>query len=109
MRTLILALSTLALGGAVMAAETSGCIAGFANGGAQIVVTSLATGEVSGFMAKCDGTYRAEPLKPGRYQIVEGGPNHAVRTVGVDAGKESQVDLAAESRRTKCQAKKDGK
>jgi len=105
MRTLIFALSALALSGMAMAAETTGSIAGIADGGAQIVVTNVATGEVSGFMAKCDGTFRAEPLKPGRYHIVEGGAGHAVRTVGVDAGKESQVDLAPESRRIKCQAK----
>jgi len=105
MRTLIFELSALALSGMAMAAETTGSIAGIADGGAQIVVTNVATGEVSGFMAKCDGTFRAEPLKPGRYHIVEGGAGHAVRTLGVDAGKESQVDLAPESRRIKCQAK----
>jgi hypothetical protein len=105
MRTLIFALSALASGGMAMAAETTGSIAGTADGGAQIVVTNVATGEVSGFMAKCDGTFRAEPLKPGRYHIVEGGAGHAVRTIGVDAGKESQVDLAPESRRIKCQSK----
>ena len=105
MRTFIFALSALALSGMTIAAETTGSIAGNADSGAQIVVTNVATGEVSGYMAKCDGTYRAEPLKPGRYQIGEGGAGHAVRTVGVDAGKESQVDLAPESRRTKCQAK----
>jgi len=33
------------------------------------------------------------------------GAGHAVRTVGVDAGKESQVDLAPGSRRIKCQSK----
>ena len=100
----IAAFATL-LSSTASAAETTGGITGFANGGAQIVVTNVATGEVAGFMAKCDGTYRAEPLKPGRYQIVEGGPNHAVRTVGVTAGLESHVDLAPESRRTKCQDK----
>jgi hypothetical protein len=93
------------LSSAACATETSGSITGYADGGAQIVVTSVDTGQVSGFMATCDGTYRAEPLKPGRYQIVEGGANHAVRTVGVTAGQESHVDLAPESRRTKCQAK----
>ncbi len=105
MRTIIFALSTLVLSSAAMAADMTGSIAGMADGGAQIVVTNVATGEVSGYMSKCDGTYRAEPLKPGRYQIVEGGAGHATRTVAVEAGKESQVDLAPESRRTKCQAK----
>jgi hypothetical protein len=108
MRPFILALASLALSGAALAAETTGSIAGAADGGAQIVVTNLDTGAIIGIMAKCDGTYRAEALKPGRYSIVEGGPKHAVRTLAVVAGQESQVDLAPASKRTKCEAK-DGK
>ena len=107
MRPFILALATLAFSGAAMAADTTGSIAGAANGGAQIVVTNLDTGAITGIMAKCDGTYRAEALKPGRYSIVEGGPKHAVRTLTVAAGHESQVDLAPTSKRTKCQEKDD--
>jgi hypothetical protein len=108
MRPFILTLATLAFSGATMAADTTGSIAGAADGGAQIVVTNLDTGAITGIMAKCDGTYRAEALKPGRYSIVEGGPKHALRTLAVVAGQESQVDLAPESKRTKCQ-EKDGK
>jgi hypothetical protein len=72
MRTLILALTALTLGDAAIAAETTGSIAGMADGGAQIVVTNVANGEVLGIMAKCDGTYRAEPLKPGRWREPRG-------------------------------------
>jgi hypothetical protein len=108
MRGFILSFAALALfNTAAMAAEAepTGSIAGAADGGAQIVVTNLSTGEIIGIMAKCDGTYRAASLKPGRYSIVEGGPHHAVRTLSVTAGAESQVDLAPESSRGKCAAK----
>jgi hypothetical protein len=94
----------LALNTPVFAADVKGSIAGAADAGAQIVVTSLSDGQVIGIMAKCDGTYRAEELKPGRYKIVVNGPNHAAREVGVSAGKESQVDLAPASRAGKCTA-----
>jgi len=84
----------LSLNLAAQAAESTGSIAGAADADAQIIVTNLATGQVIGIMAKCDGTYRAEGLKPGRYQIKENGPHHAARQVGVEAGKQSEVDLA---------------
>ncbi|SHM27317.1 Carboxypeptidase regulatory-like domain-containing protein [Duganella sacchari] len=101
MKKLIFA-ALFALTNFALAADNTGSIAGAADAGAQIVVTNLETGEITGIMAKCDGSYRAEGLKPGRYQIIEGGPHHAAREVGVSAGKESQVDLAPASKASKC-------
>ncbi|MRW87106.1 hypothetical protein GJ698_23845 [Pseudoduganella sp. FT26W] len=94
MRKLLTA-ALLALTTPLMAAEATGSIAGAADAGAQIVVTNIGSGEIIGIMVRDDGTYRAEGLKPGRDRIVETGPHHAPREVGVNAGKESQVDLAA--------------
>jgi hypothetical protein len=92
----------LALTSPIMAAESTGSIAGSADAGAQIVIANLSSGEIIGIIAKCDGSYRAEGLKPGRYQIVESGPHHAPREVGVSAGKEAQVDLAPAPVRNQC-------
>jgi hypothetical protein len=100
----LLCIALLALSTPLFAAELKGSIAGAADAGGQIIVTSLSDGQVIGIMAKCDGTYRAEELKPGRYKIAENGPHHAEREVGVSAGKESQVDLAPASRQGKCPA-----
>jgi hypothetical protein len=75
---------------------STGSIAGSADPGAQIVLTADGGG-VIGIMATCDGAYKAEQLKPGRYSIVEGGPHHAVRKVSVEAGAVSHVDLGAAS------------
>ena len=63
---------------------------------AQAVVTNVESGQVVGIVAKCDGSYRADGLRPGRYEIVEGGPHHAVRKLSVAEGQDSHVDLAAE-------------
>ena len=76
-------------------AGSTGSIAGNADPGAQIVVTGIDNGSVIGVMAECDGTYKAENLKPGRYSIVEGGPHHAVRKLSVDAGAVAHVDLGS--------------
>ena len=75
-------------------APSTGSIAGSADPGAQIVLTANG-GAVIGIMATCDGTYKAEDLKPGKYSIVEGGPHHAVRKLSVKAGEVSHVDLGA--------------
>jgi hypothetical protein len=88
--------------------DTKGSIVGSADPAAQIVVTGVDTGAVIGVVAKCDGSYRADGLTPGRYTIVEGGPHHATRKLEVGAGKEAHVDLGAattESTRA-CEAKK---
>jgi hypothetical protein len=85
-----------------------GSIVGSADSGAQIVVSGIDSGAVIGIVAKCDGSYKAEGLAPGRYSIAEGGPHHAPRRLSVEAGKESHVDLGAatpESTRT-CEVKK---
>ena len=76
-------------------ATSTGTIAGIADPGSQIVVTGLDNGAVIGVMAACDGAYKAENLKPGRYSIVEGGLHHAVRKLSVNAGSVSHVDLGA--------------
>jgi hypothetical protein len=97
----------------IMSAQTnvpSGSIAGIADPGAQIIVTGLHGGSVIGIVAACDGTYKAENLKPGQYSIVEGGPHHATRKLSVDAGVVSHVDLGsatADSTRA-CNEKKQG-
>ncbi len=46
----------------VHAASATGSIAGAADPGAQIVVTSVEDGKVIGVVAKCDGTYRVDGL-----------------------------------------------
>lgn len=74
-----------------------GAITGAGDPGAQVVVTQVDGGKVIDAMVKCDGTYRAEGLEPGRYQIVEGGPHHAPRTLTVRAGEDSHVDLAPQA------------
>ena len=78
----------------VHAALATGSIAGAADPGAQVVVTSVDDSKVIGVVAKCDGTYRVDGLKAGNYEIVEGGLHHAVRKLSVAEGKTSQVDLA---------------
>jgi hypothetical protein len=75
---------------------STGAIAGNADPGAQIVVTAD-SGAVVGFMAACDGTYKAEALKPGHYSIGENSPHHAVRKLSVEAGAVAHVDLGAAS------------
>jgi hypothetical protein len=74
---------------------STGSIVGSADPGAQIVVTATDSGLVVGIVAACDGKYAAASLKPGRYSIVEGGPHHAPRTLSVEAGGVSHVDLGA--------------
>ena len=74
----------------------TGAITGTADPGAQIVVTNVEDGQVIGIVAKCDGSYRADGLRPGRYEIVEGGQHHAIRKLSVAEGQDSHVDLAAE-------------
>jgi hypothetical protein len=83
---------------AMMQAQgATGAIAGSADPGAQIVVTGVDSGAVIGIMASCDGTFKAENLKPGRYAIAEGGAHHATRKLSVDAGATAHVDLGAPS------------
>jgi hypothetical protein len=79
------------------AEAATGSIAGSADPGAQIVVTGIDSGVVVGIVASCDGKYKAENLKPGRYAIVEGGAHHAARKLSVDAGAMAHVDLGAAS------------
>jgi hypothetical protein len=88
--------------------DTKGAIVGSADSGAQIVVTGVDTGAVIGVVAKCDGSYRADGLAPGRYSIVEGGPHHATRKLEVSAGKEAHVDLGAATTESTqaCEAKR---
>jgi phage gp45-like len=86
------------------ARSANGSITGSADPGAQIVVTSLDGGQVNGVVAKCDGSYRVDRLKPGRYEIVEGGRHHAVRKLSVTEGQDSHVDLAV-ALRNQCPAK----
>ncbi|AEU37679.1 carboxypeptidase-like regulatory domain-containing protein [Granulicella mallensis] len=87
--------------------SSTGSIVGSADPGAQIILTGNDSGSVIGIMATCEGTYKAENLKPGRYSIVEGGPHHAVRKLSVEAGGVSHVDLGAASADStrKCNAK----
>ncbi|WP_158792800.1 carboxypeptidase-like regulatory domain-containing protein [Granulicella sp. L60] len=73
--------------------SVTGAITGNADPESQIVVTSIPGGEVVGVMAKCDGSYRADSLKPGGYKVVEAGPHLSVREVSVAEGKDSKVDL----------------
>lgn len=75
-------------------ADPARYIKGSADPGAQIVVTSEDTGSVMGYVAAGDGTYRAGPLAPGRYSIVEQGAHHAVRHLSVSADRDGEVDLA---------------
>ena len=70
-------------------------IRGHADAQAQIVVTNEETGAVMGYVAAYDGSYRAPPLNPGRYTIVERGEHHAVRHLTIDTERDGQVDLAA--------------
>jgi ABC-type nitrate/sulfonate/bicarbonate transport system substrate-binding protein len=81
----------------ILAAQAgpTGSVAGSADPGAQIIVTGADSGSVIGIVAACDGTFRAEGLKPGRYAIVEGGPHHATRKLSVAGGEVSHVDLGA--------------
>jgi hypothetical protein len=76
-------------------AASTGSIAGSADPGAQIIVTGTDSGTVIGVVADCDGKYKAENLKPGRYAIVEGGAHHATRKLSVNAGAVSEVDLGS--------------
>jgi len=76
---------------------STGVIAGNADPGSQIVVTGTDSGSVIGVMATCDGTFKAENLKPGHYSIVEKGPHHAVRKLSVEAGAVAHVDLGSAS------------
>jgi hypothetical protein len=87
---------------------STGSIVGGADPGAQIVLTGVDSGSVIGILATCDGTYKAENLKPGRYTIVEGGPHHAVRKFSINPGAISHVDLGAASTDSirACNAKK---
>ncbi|WP_263382998.1 carboxypeptidase-like regulatory domain-containing protein [Granulicella arctica] len=94
---LVLILSLISVPTMMLAQEGTGAITGAADAGAQIVLTNLDTHQVIGVMAKCDGTYRATQLKPGRYQIIEGGKNHVARSLSVTAGQDSHVDLAPAS------------
>jgi hypothetical protein len=90
-------IATLPVGMTASAAESTGAITGAAMPDAQIVVTGVDSGQVVGIVARCDGAYRAESLKPGRYAIVVQGPHHATRTLSVEAGKDAHVDLAPAS------------
>lgn len=93
--TLFITLSST-VGISAQAKSATGSIIGKADPGAQIVVTNVEDSQVVGVVAKCDGSYRADGLRPGRYEIVEGGPHHAVRKLSVVEGQDSHVDLAAE-------------
>ncbi|HEV7777119.1 MAG TPA: carboxypeptidase-like regulatory domain-containing protein [Luteibacter sp.] len=77
-----------------LANQPTGYIAGAADPGAQIVVINDDTSAVSGFVATAKGTYRAGPLQPGRYSIVEAGEHHATRHLRVEANRDAAVDLA---------------
>ncbi len=95
--TLFITLSST-FGMTAQAKSATGSITGKADPGAQIVVTNVENGQVVGVVAKCDGSYRANDLRPGRYEIVEGGPHHAVKKLSVVEGQGSHVDLAVEAK-----------
>jgi hypothetical protein len=77
-----------------LAAAPSGTIKGKADPEAQLVLTSMDDGTVSGYIAKCDGTYLIEGLKPGRYRIQENGPHHVARELQVSIDHAAETDLA---------------
>ena len=105
MRSKLYPFAFLLLSTAAAANPDTGSIQGNAEPDSQIVVTNLDDGSITGIMAKCDGTYIAANLKPGRYRIQQNGPGHAARTLSVAAGHVSETDLAPE-KRTLC-GKKD--
>jgi len=94
MRLLIGAIAVTTLPFTAIAAPDTGSIRGTADPSWQIIVTNLDDGSVSGIMSKCDGTYEATGLRPGRYRIKENGPRHAPRTLSVSANHISETDLA---------------
>ncbi len=98
MRSIICVLAVLALPAAAATSPNTGSIEGVAEPGAQIVVTNLEDGSITGVMARCDGTYAATHLKPGRYKIQQNGAGHAPRTLSVQADHVSETDLAPEKR-----------
>ncbi len=101
MRGFIAGIVVMALPLMAAASPATGSIQGSADPGAQVIVTNLDDGALSGVMAKCDGTYVAPGLRPGRYKVQENGPGHAARTLSVSADHISQTDLAPQ-RRTNC-------
>lgn len=98
MRSTLSSLALFLLPIAAMAGADTGSIQGIAEPNSQILVANLDDGSISGFMAKCDGTYIADGLKPGRYRIQQNGPGHAARTLAVLANHVSETDLAPEKR-----------
>lgn len=99
-RTALSAALGMCLASTAMAqSNTAGAVFGDALPGAQITVTSEATGFTRTITASSDGSYRIPALPPGNYQVTltRADGSTEVREISVNVGTGSEVDFVDET------------